>query len=161
MTNDKEELKLAAKAGGIKLLFDPTGVPRDCTGMDPLMNIFAAKPWNSLEDDGDAFRLAVKLNMNLDVIDGSSGAQLLHVVWCSEPHHGNPLAATRRAITRAAAAIGKDMPTPSCPPLYDTQWTEVERKEMESSKVAPLAFNKITLALTSPHTPVALPGAQA
>lgn len=67
--------------------------------------------WNPLEDDADAFRLAVKLRLHVSHIL-SDGA---HVQWDEpfagvvvEPYaDGDPLAATRRAITRAAAAIGQ------------------------------------------------------
>lgn len=58
MSNNRELLKLAAKAAGIDALHDPQGVLRDCTGFHESMNIFAAKPWNPLTDDGDALRLA-------------------------------------------------------------------------------------------------------
>jgi hypothetical protein len=56
-TNDHELLKLAAQACGIKVLLDPNGVMRNCTGMDPAMNIFAAPEWNPLNSNGDAFLL--------------------------------------------------------------------------------------------------------
>jgi hypothetical protein len=90
---DRELLELAAKACGLE---------------EAKMRI-EFNQWNPLTDDGDALRLAVHLNMNLDVVDASSGAQVLHVAWCSEPHHDDPLAATRRAIVRAAAEIGRSM----------------------------------------------------
>jgi hypothetical protein len=90
---DRELLELAAKACGLE---------------EAKMRI-EFNQWNPIEDDGDALRLAVHLNMNLDVVDASSGAQVLHVAWCSEPHHDDPLAATRRAIVRAAAEIGRSM----------------------------------------------------
>ena len=76
--------------------------------------------WNPLIDDGDAFRLAVKLKMFLD-LDGCNAAnsddQL--TVWFGggdDEHAGvshdecDPYAATRLAIVRAAAEIGKAMP---------------------------------------------------
>jgi hypothetical protein len=99
---DKELLELAAKAAGMTEKWTKDGIY--------VREQFCEVLWNPLTDDGDALRLAVKLNMNLDVVDGYSGAQVLDVVWCLEPHHGNPLAATRRAITRAAAEIGKAAP---------------------------------------------------
>ena len=49
---DAELIKLAAKAAAINLVKDPSGVWRDCTGMPPAFNIFGAKPWNPLTDDG-------------------------------------------------------------------------------------------------------------
>lgn len=62
--------------------------------------------WNPLADDGDALRLAVKLNMHItnSPIDAwVSTPQVLAI----EPLGGDKLAATRRAITRAAAEIAK------------------------------------------------------
>ena len=113
MNPDRDELVWAAKAAGIKLVFDPNGVPRDCTGMEPAMNIFSAKVWNPLVDDGDAQRLAVKLYIDLWFEDDQTGdivaAQTLGV-FEAEDIKDDPYAATRRAITRAAAAIGRTMP---------------------------------------------------
>jgi len=61
--------------------------------------------WNPLTDDGDALRLAVKLRIVIDV--GSVAAHAYKdgpgVVV---PLGDDPYAATRRAIVRAAAAIG-------------------------------------------------------
>jgi hypothetical protein len=104
---DRELLEDAAKAAGIKALRDPDGMLRDCTGLLPENNIFSAPYWNPLTDDGDALRLAVKLGITI-MFDCSS-------VWCEqygvlENHNGDPCAATRRAIGRAAAEIGKYMP---------------------------------------------------
>lgn len=114
MTTERELLTLAAKAAGIKLSFDPYGVPRDCTGMDPAMNIYAAKEWNPIIDDGDALRLAVKCR-----IDFCEGAGRGPETWAGyykrgfvkqhfacEPHAADPYAAARRVIVRAAAEMG-------------------------------------------------------
>jgi hypothetical protein len=103
-------LGLAAKAAGIKALRSPDGILRDCSGFDPMMNIFAAKPWNPLTDDGDAQRLAVKLRMNVF----HAGIRVFALneegdIEEAEGHELDPYAATRRAITRAAAEIGKEM----------------------------------------------------
>jgi len=116
----RELLQLAAKAAGIKLQFDPHGLPRNCTDMEPAMNIFAAKLWNPLEDDGDALRLAVKLKIGfwVDSFDAccSWNPKGEHpfvegMVQLAEEIVGNDTyAASRRAITRAAAEIGKVMP---------------------------------------------------
>jgi len=92
--NDKELLELAAKAVG--------GMSEDID----------CAIWNPLTDDGDALRLAVKLRIcfgpNFDedtaVAFGREGRNIC------EPYGTDPYAATRRAIVRAAAAIGKDMP---------------------------------------------------
>jgi hypothetical protein len=90
---DKELLELAAKAIGLKLRYNYLG------GRD------ANQPWDPLEDDGDALRLAVKLRLTPH-IDGN----LTDCEDCTVAHLDDPYAATRRAITRAAAEIGKAVP---------------------------------------------------
>lgn len=114
---DKQLLKDAAKAGGIKLLFGPYGVPRDCTGMEPAMNLFSAKVWNPLIDDGDALRLTVKLGLKIEYY--LLRESILRVCVATEAQFtdtdygfhedciADPYAATRLAITRAAAEIGR------------------------------------------------------
>jgi hypothetical protein len=95
---DRELLELAAKAAG---------------------NGFVIGYWNPLTDDGDAFRLAVKC--------GISVLQFPACIGTGWPQNGLParligfdppyedissgqdvLAATRRAIVRAAAEIGRN-----------------------------------------------------
>lgn len=66
--------------------------------------------WNPLIDDGDALRLAVKLRMFLDVTPVGTGAQAPGVRFFSQENAGDTYAASRRAIVRAAAEIGKAMP---------------------------------------------------
>lgn len=112
---DRELLELAAKAAGIKALRSPDGVLRDCTGGDPAMNIFAAKPWNPFSDDGDALRLAVSLHINIEMwnIDALVKTNI-YIKDCGhacfdERYTTDPYAATRRAIVRAAAEIGRNM----------------------------------------------------
>lgn len=67
--------------------------------------------WNPLTDDGDALRLAVKLKMQIQVED--AWVRIWNVFVGTFPvieHIGtgrNPEEATRRAIVRAAAEIGK------------------------------------------------------
>ena len=105
---DKELLKKAAKAAGID---HPDGEHSryddgrlwDCNGL---------RWWNPLTDDGDALRLAVKLNMDIvfdfdRVIavygDGYSKEEYFYDL----PNPTDRLDATRKAIVRAAAEIGK------------------------------------------------------
>ena len=100
---DRELLELAAKAAGMTLLgsADEKGVyPSGMCGA-----------WNPLTDDGDALRLAVKLGMLLKVQEyGASVRVGVSRWWGMEAHlHGGIEAATRRAITRAAAEIGRAM----------------------------------------------------
>jgi hypothetical protein len=72
--------------------------------------------WNPLTDDGDALRLAVKLGIGLDhYIQLPSGIDMVLAskgLGTSDMHEEcgtDPYAATRRAIVRAAAEIGKGM----------------------------------------------------
>jgi hypothetical protein len=100
---DRELLEAAAKAAGIDWAdgHESTGL-RDQNG----------KVWNPLTDDGDALRLAVKLNLL-----PRQGVNLVSVLrpdagWNDEnysDHAGDKFAATRRAIVRAAAEIGRSM----------------------------------------------------
>ena len=91
---DKELLELAAKAAGLEVV-TPT--------------MLAHGQWNPLTDDGDALRLAVKLDINVYVhlVSGSTMASAKPEIDEVEPHGNDPYAATRRAIVRAAAEIGK------------------------------------------------------
>ena len=102
---DRELLEKAAKAAGIKALRDPSGVLRNCTCMDRAMNIFAGEPWNPLTDDGDALRLAVKLGL----LFKPEFAHFLSLERFAGQEHDD-YSAHRRAIVRAAAAIGEKTP---------------------------------------------------
>jgi hypothetical protein len=100
---DKELLELAAKAAGITGLNKPNGsiVVHDKHGI--------SKTWNPLTDDGDALRLAVKLR--IEICYPYMLPQGIEAVRAStdtyEAIGDDPYAATRRAIVRAAAEIGK------------------------------------------------------
>ncbi len=69
--------------------------------------------WNPITDDGDALRLAVDLGMQ--IIPGENYVECVKVMrvlrGCRfiEMHKDDKHAATRRAIVRAAAEIGKTM----------------------------------------------------
>ena len=69
--------------------------------------------WNPLTDDGDAFRLAVKLGLSVSMPSDkypSAFAQEWHGQGpCARavPAENDPYAATRRAIVGTAAYIGK------------------------------------------------------
>lgn len=98
---DKELLELAAYAAGISS--DGLG---NCYDLDTEMR------WNPLTDDGDAFRLAVKLGLHVSqqlsyvaVMQPHGGAGSHRFQW-TEQYNDDPYAATRRAIVRAAAEIG-------------------------------------------------------
>ena len=114
METDRELLELAAKAAGLssfewagfKMLRVETGSRKGDNGYY----------WRPLTDDGDALRLAVKLGLEIYIDDGyctTVSQDLLHDWDCgvTEYHKGVDMyAATRRAIVRAAAEIGKNMP---------------------------------------------------
>ena len=70
--------------------------------------------WNPLTDDGDALRLAIKLGVDLRIPCSPNQVFVQvgergQVPFVLERIDGNPISATRRAIVRAAAEIGKEM----------------------------------------------------
>lgn len=99
---DRELLVMAAKAAGY------SGVSFD-DGVEACINGWWA-PWNPIEDDGDALRLAVELDISLI---GDFPQNIVVVAFDArriiEKYDGDKYAATRRAIVRAAAAIGSAM----------------------------------------------------
>lgn len=112
---DRELLELAAKAAGIEhqgysgCISVDVRHPRDG---EPGLRLKNYDPWNPLIDDGDALRLAIKLKLNIyhdsnlaDVHGEMHGLD----IYATESHGQDPDEATRRAITRAAAEIGKMM----------------------------------------------------
>ena len=92
---DKELLEFAAKAGGYVHYHPGDGF---------------YVTWNPLTDDGDALRLAVKLRMDIAHFSKLVRADVTGYDECRESNGNDPYAATRRAIVRAAAEIGKAMP---------------------------------------------------
>lgn len=104
--SDRALLEAAARAAGIKALRDPFGQLRNCDGFDPMMNMLAAPLWNPLTDDGDALRLAVRLGIDLYIRVGGGCTAIYHEIIAQEhAEDGDYDAATRRAITRAAASM--------------------------------------------------------
>jgi len=103
MSAGRELLELAAKVAELHGFWVDAGLN---VGSDA-----APKIWNPLTDDGDALRLAVKLRM--DVKQWNS-LVIAVKAWNSHAEENTftqcPYAATRRAIVRAAAAIGKAKP---------------------------------------------------
>ena len=116
---DRELLELAAKAAGHKIV----EWTKDGNGVEVAIIVrgdgdgFSKRPWQPLHEnqmtdsDGDALRLAVKLRLVLLLelprigigprMDGPE-------VYVEEDE--DEYAATRLAITRAAAEIGKELP---------------------------------------------------
>ena len=100
---DQELLERAAKAAGIDGFWVDAGLNVG-SNATPIL-------WNPLTDDGDALRLAVKLHMDFTLSGrhaavAQAGINAIGQECCN----GDPEAATRRAIVRAAAAIGEAMP---------------------------------------------------
>ena len=66
--------------------------------------------WNPLADDGEALRLAVKLEINILLsMEECSARNPYYTRWMNEACKTEPYAAIRRAIVRAAAEIGKGL----------------------------------------------------
>jgi hypothetical protein len=77
-----------------------------------LVNDAGREYWNPINDDGDALRLTVKLRLTLNCSYDDvaiCGQEFTQKEVFIERNGEDPLAATRRAIVRAAAAIGKEM----------------------------------------------------
>jgi hypothetical protein len=103
--DDRKLIELAAKAAGIKLHVWGTKGKENFADMNagPYGQL-----WNPLTDDGDALRLAVKLQIDLRNTETACTAISDRAKrHATEIHEGglDPNAATRRAIVRAAAAI--------------------------------------------------------
>ena len=95
---DKELLELAVKTVGFANWSYVGGSPGICVELGASRGDITSY-WNPLKNDGDAFRLMVKFD-------------LWQTVRCSRRVLGEEpdmYAATRRAIVRAAAEIGKAM----------------------------------------------------
>lgn len=100
---DEKLLELAAKAAGLPVDFTFDAFGHYACGYDDDGEVLDW--WNPLLDDGDALRLAVICGMNIDIEGGRSAAMVSNPA--SEEKHGKDrCAATRRAIVRAAAAVG-------------------------------------------------------
>lgn len=112
---DRELLELAAKAAGV-----------DLYGMEYMEDNYFygdSRQWAPLTDDGAALRLAVKLGLDITFGNGyyfdEGDMTFCGESWDSREscnfkrfvkHNGDPYAATRRAIVRAAARIGEKTP---------------------------------------------------
>lgn len=103
--NDRELLELAAKAVGRRFNdYDP----------DPEFGLgWCGKSgndwWNPLNDDGDAFQLAVKLKIDIMFFDGFEEIHADYNDYIKgaviEAYSDDMQSSVRRAITRAAAEI--------------------------------------------------------
>jgi hypothetical protein len=112
MTTDTDKILLeqAAKAAGIEVTWTPEYRSFFLKGSRLGQRLF----WNPLTDDGDALRLAVKLNLKFRYHEVLGQA----LVWPTvgdgfelnvEDCDSNPYTATRRAIVIVAAELGKNL----------------------------------------------------
>lgn len=114
--DDRQLLEMAAKAAGIEVVRSRLDDPLN---LDMLVENSARNshqrsgPWNPLTDDGDALRLAVKLQLDIEHLNDAVFAQDPSSSGCPswstrEPVEGDRYAATRRCIVRAAASLAKE-----------------------------------------------------
>lgn len=120
--SDRELLELAAKAAGIELKWHSDGTAYARRNGD----YWAV--WNPMRDDGDALRLAVKLRIHVRHFSHDVEAQVERGYW-HEFDGPDPYAATRRAIVRAAAEIGRSMQATKDVPTYSV--TVIDNKHPE------------------------------
>lgn len=133
MSADRELLELAAKAAGISVYWKRCAADLGdfeyqgwCGPFIEKSGLLLDNEWNPLTNDGDALRLAVALGINLtpypiynerarhsviakqrrstDVMRQANPTEVIEV------YGEDPAAAWRRAITRAAAEIGRTLP---------------------------------------------------
>lgn len=100
---DRELLELTAKAAGYEVeLTSPYEAKIDGEWQE----------WNPLEYDSHALRLAVKLTLEIDVCHTGIAVRTPDgiKVLVDSKEQPDAYAATRQAIVRAAAEIGKAMP---------------------------------------------------
>jgi len=98
-TSDKELLELAAKAAGYTLEehYDDDQYYPWCTETDAF--------FNPLLDDGDAFRLMVKMKIDVFLYNNCVSVDYVPL----EFYDNDPCSAVRRAIVKAASEIDEEM----------------------------------------------------
>ena len=122
---DRELLELSAKAAGYVVLASLAGHADGTThwwkGAAWGLQIEGVEwIWNPIIDDGDAFRLAVKLGISVLKYPACISTKWpqnnlpIKLIGTDPPYEDisdgqDPYAATRRAIVRAAAEIGRNM----------------------------------------------------
>ena len=114
---DRELLELAAKAAGIEGTWeiDTSFIQEHWYFNVPYNNhgMITGSEWNPLTDDGDAFRLAVKLKIEIshgeecNQVCAAYPNQFVGINYTIEDYTSDPYTAARRSIVRAAAEIGK------------------------------------------------------
>ncbi len=125
MSADRELLELAARAAGIPSSYWNEGAEPYSSGEGFIVK---HRIWNPLRDDGDALRLAVKLRLRInreincgwDIVEvfGPEADDMSCHCTTESVENDDPYAATRRAIVRAAAEIGRNMKCPYYEKLF-------------------------------------------
>lgn len=109
---DRELLELAAKAAG----YEDDGPAKDSVAWECgdarliVTDEGGHHIWNPLTDDGDALRLAVQIGpLEFSISEYGTAVRKPKGQWfgCEANLHGGMQAATRRAITRAAAQLAR------------------------------------------------------
>lgn len=113
MKTDRELLELAAKAAGYQTKCSMNTERKLLTPPVEALMIFEDGTlrhtgWNPLESSSDAFDLAVKLKIHISGFFDKVTTDTDYRAFC-EMYKGDPYAATRRAIVRAAAQIGETL----------------------------------------------------
>lgn len=102
--SDKELLELAAKAAGFLALKESAYHG----GSYFAQTVDGWTQWDPLANDGDALRLAVDLRLCVGVgFSGTSVSDVSRNCLAVQMHKDDAGGATRRAIVRAAAEIGR------------------------------------------------------
>ncbi|HCL4225711.1 TPA: hypothetical protein N2C25_003940 [Pseudomonas aeruginosa] len=112
--NDRELLELAAREAGLGEVWYLDGFDTPYIGKKfQIGRPIEYTTWRPLEDDGDALRLAVKRGLVVTpdrenqrtLVSNQAGHEYCAIYWDKL----GEMAATRLAITEAAAEIGKSM----------------------------------------------------
>lgn len=113
--DDRKLIEMAAKAVGWRVAsYSEHGTSVVRGGVAVVVGEGRNFGWRPLADDGDALRLAVKCRIEFyeGAGDGPEAWAGYYVSdrqkFACEPHGDDPYAATRRAIVRAAAEIGRN-----------------------------------------------------
>jgi hypothetical protein len=101
--DDRAMLEFAAKAAGYSIAW---------IGEKAYIGDGVKREWNPRDYDGDALRLAVKCGMKIEINNGRmepfTRVIIKPNICKEEEHRDDPNRATRRAITRVAAALGNE-----------------------------------------------------
>ena len=122
---DRELLEDAAKAAGIPAQWD-------CSERGMMMltpDGIDTMKWNPITDDGDALRLAVQLNINITARRDTQN-------YKNDTTRMDHYAATRRAIVRAAAKIGRGVARPVNDALPEDNYYKSMAEAEEAGRAA-------------------------